>query len=186
MTTEVKQGIKIAEPTIKLKQTINDPDQLMKTYMKRYRCTIMIGMAFTIGAATLEILLPWGVALYFFNPVTSADEVIKHDILYGVYYLLFIIAFCSWIAKVCMTRASENMAKEMRYDFYHNYIVGLERARLFKKIQFNLANAFSGQDKKLDGAEINTFKYKKTDDFFIEDVDDDIETIMKDLQNTKA
>ena len=121
---------------------------LFKTYQKRYSCTIMIGMIFMIGSAALEILLPWGVAFYFFHPIYSEDYKIRHDILYGVYYLLFFIAFCSWISNVCMTRASENMAKEMRYDFYHNYIIGLERARMMKKIAFNIANAFSDKNKK--------------------------------------
>jgi hypothetical protein len=36
----------------------------------------------------------------------------------------------------------ENMAKEMRYDIYHNYILELETSRIKQKIKHGLAAAF--------------------------------------------
>mgnify|MGYP006115934399 CR=1 FL=1 len=111
--------------------------------MKRYRCTINTGLVFEIGAASLEILLPWIVGLYFFHPDVKDDYKRKHDIVYVVYFLLFFISFCSWVKGYMYARAIENMAREMRYDLYHNYVVNLEKIRLMKRIQLNLASAFS-------------------------------------------
>jgi len=140
---------------------------------------------FEIGAASLEILLPWIVGLYFFHPDVKDDYHKKHDIVYVVYFLLFFISFCAWVKGYMYARAIENIAKEMRYDLYHNYVVNLEKIRLMKRIQINLASAF-GKKNEVNETASPSLKFKKTDEFSITEVDEQIETIMSDIKQTAA
>jgi len=82
-------------------------------------------------------------------------------------------------------RAIENIAKEMRYDLYHNYVVNLEKIRLMKRIQINLASAF-GKKNEVNETASPSLKFKKTDEFSITEVDEQIETIMSDIKQTAA
>ena len=138
---------KFPEPVFKLKETVTEPVLFKKLYFKRYRCTIYTAVVFEIGAASLEILTPWLVGLYFFHPEIKDDYKMKHDLMYVLYFLLFFISFCSWVRGYMITRAIEKMAKEMRYDIYHNYIVELETTRIKQKITNSLAAAFGSVSK---------------------------------------
>lgn len=110
------------------------------------------------------------------------------------FFLLFVIAFCSWIKGFMITRAIENMAKEMRYDIFYNYIVGLEKTRIYQKININLANVFANSNpKKIKSTNSvsnffsqkkDTLQFMKIDNFSITDVDEHVETIMIDLKKT--
>ena len=93
-----------------------------------------------------------------------------------------------------ITRAIENMAKEMRYDIFYNYIVGLEKTRIYQKININLANVFTNSNPKkrestnsvsnIFARKKDTLQFMKTDNFSITDVDEHVETIMIDLKKT--
>ena len=116
----------------KLHLEVTEPHQFRKLYYKRFRCTFYVGVIFEIGAATLEIAVPWLTGLYFYHPEIKEDYYTKKSLKYILYFLLFFISFCAWVRGYMVTRATENMAKEMRYDIYYNYIVHLEKERVMQ------------------------------------------------------
>lgn len=167
-------------------EIVTEPAQFSPLYFKRYRCTIYTAVIFEFGAASLEILFPWLVSLYFFHPEISQEYYQKKKVKNLAFFLLFVIAFCSWVKGYLITRAIENMAKEMRYDILHNYIVELEKKRIMKRINVNLIKAFTqgkGMDSEAKIDETLTH-YMKIDDFSITNVDEHVGTIMIDLKKT--
>ena len=181
-------NIKFPDPVFKLGQTVTEPSQFSKLYFKRYKCTIYTAVIFEFGAASLEILFPWLISLYFFHPTISEEYKQKKFVKNLTFFLLFVISFCSWVKGYTITRATENMAKEMRYDIFHNYIMGLEKDKIMKRINYKLGSAFHKKEVGLDllteKEEIMTFA--KTDEFSITEVDEHVGNIMADLKKTAS